>query len=404
MYPETPFPNVQLRDQDFTIAVLPVKSRTLQHVPVLAQVEESPEVRLRALADALCVSPLWAEMPRATLVARAAPDPLLGVMGYFDKAGRARLEALRWQLEYVLPSLRYVGYAQAQEDCERLAERLVERFGRDELRGFRFLAMPRGGFIVLGMLAYILGLGRSQLVAHEDAGAPLVVVDDCALSGVRFGEFLSRIEGPHVVFGHLYSSPDLRKAIEVRESGRVTCLSAHDLHDRAQENMGEQRQAWQQRWLERMGGQGYWAGQSEQICFAWNEPDFGFWNPVTGREENGWRFVPPDLCLKNRPASVAHRIPVQFQPQGKGPLRPSSSVLFGEFEGQVAVGNLKLGESFVLEGVGADMWRAVVKYGNLEVAADVLLRIYEVDDAALRADLREFVENLLSKSLLEKCA
>src|ERR671910_1255702 len=183
------FLNVRLRNHDFTVAELPVKPQTLQHLAGLGQVGESPQARLQTLADALAVSPLWAEMPRATLVVRAAPDPLLGVVGYFDAAGRARLEALRWQLEHILPRLRYVGYAQAQEDCERLAARLVERFGRDELRGFRFVAIPRGGFIVLGMLAYILGLERSQLEAapySEHAGAPLVVVDDCALSGVRF--------------------------------------------------------------------------------------------------------------------------------------------------------------------------------------------------------------------------
>ena len=404
MQPETTFSNWQWRDHDFTVAVLPVKSRTLQHLPVLSQVGESSEARLRALAEALSVSPLWAEMPRATLVVRAAPDPLLGVVGYFDAAGRARLEALRWQLEHILPRLRYVGYAQAQEDCERLAARLVEKFGRDELRGFRFVAIPRGGFIVLGMLAYILGLGRSQLEPSQDTGAPLIIVDDCALSGVRFREFLSHLESPRVVFAHLYSSLELREAIEVQESDRVTCLSAHDLRDHAQGNLGEQHLAWKRRWLERMNGEGYWVGQGEQVCFAWNEPDFGFWNPVTEREENGWRFLPPDLCLKNRLASGAHPIPVQFQPQGKGPLRPSSSVLFGEFEGQVAVGNLKTGESFILEGVGTDMWRAVVEYGNLEEAADALLKIYEIDGATLRADLRGFVEDLLSQSLLENRA
>jgi len=398
---------VRLRDHDFTVAELPVKPQTLQHLAGLGQVGESPQARLQTLADALAVSPLWAEMPRATLVVRAAPDPLLGVVGYFDAAGRARLEALRWQLEHLLPRLRYVGYAQAQRDCERLAARLVERFGRDELRGFRFVAIPRGGFIVLGMLAYILGLERSQLEAapySEHAGAPLVVVDDCALSGVRFGEFLSRLESPRVVFAHLYSSPELREAIEARESGRVTCLSARDLRDYARERLGEERLAWRQQWLDRMDGRGYWVGQSEYVCFAWNEPDFGFWNPVTEREENGWRFVPPDLCLKNRPASGAHSVSVQFQPRGKGPLGPSSDILFGEFEGQVAVGNLKTGESFVLEGVGSDMWRAVVEHGNLEEAADALLKIYEVDGATLRADLRGFVEDLLSQGLLKNRA
>ena len=79
-------------------------------------------------------------------------------------------------------------------------------------------------------------------------------------------------------------------------------------------------------------------------------------------------------------------------------------MLFGEFEGELALGNRKTGESFVLEGVGADMWRAVVEYGKLEEAADALLKIYEVDGATLRADLRKFVDDLLSQSLLENRA
>lgn len=391
----------QLTDHQTTVFILLADPGTLRRAEVLQRSGGDTNARLHALASALSISPLWAEMPGATLIVRTAPEPLLGVVGCFDEADRVRLGALRWQLEYVLPRLRYVSYAQAEEDCERLAARLVKRFGQDELRDFRFAAIPRGGFIVLGMLAYILGLRRSELEPPHLPDAPLVVVDDCTLSGVRFGQFLERIENPLVIFAHLYSPPELRQAIEVREPGRVTCLSARDLRDHAPENLGEEYPAWRKRWLQRMGRHGYWVGQYEQVCFAWNEPDVGFWNPVTEREETGWRFVPPQLCLKNRPASGAKPITVEAQPQGKGPLRPSSRVLFGEFEGQVVVGNLETEESFVLEDVGVDIWQAVVEHGDLDAAADALLESYEVDGATLRADLRGFVEDLLSRGLLE---
>lgn len=392
---------MQLTDDQFAVFILLTDPETLQRAQVLEQAGGDLETRLRVLAEALAVDPLWAEMPRATLVGRTVPDPILVVMGYFDAAGRARLEALRWQMEHELPRLLYVGYSRAEEDCERLAARLVQRFGRDGLRDFRFVAIPRGGFIVLGMLAYVLGLRRSQLEPPHPPDAPLMVVDDCTLSGVRFGDFLERVESPRVVFAHLYSAPELREAIEARDPHRVTCLSAHDLRDHAPENLGDEYPAWRERWLERMDPSGYWVGQPERVCFAWNEPDTGFWNPVTGREETGWRFVPPELCLKNRPTPGAKPVPVQIQPRGKGPLRPSPSVLFGEFEGQVAVGNPKTEESFILEDVGADMWRAVVEHGDQEAAADSLLESYEIDGAVLRADLREFVEDLLSEGLLE---
>lgn len=356
--------------------------------------------RLWDLATAISASPAWGEMPRAALVVRDEPDPLLGVVGCFGAAERARLEGLRWRLENVLPRLRYVGYEQATEDCERLADQLVERFGREELRGFRFTAIPRGGLIVLGMLSYVLGLRQSQLESPHPSDSPLVVVDDCALSGVRFGRFLERLESQPVVFAHLYSPPELRHAIESRERGEVVCLGAHDLRDHAPARQGDGYAPWRERWLARMDARGYWVGQPDHLCFAWNEPDVVTWNPVSGREENGWHLVPPGLCLKNRPAPGAEPVQVQNQPRGRGPLRPSSRVLFGELEGQLVIGDLQTSESFVLEGAGADMWRAVLEHGNLEAAAEALLREYEVDGPALKADLRGFAGDLLSRGLL----
>lgn len=391
---------MQLTDPRPLVAVLQTHHGQTYYPQVLRSAE-GPEARLSTLADALSSSPLWAEMPHATLVVRAEPSPLLGVVGYFDAAGEARLEGLRWQLEHVLPRLRYVGYAQAEEDCERLAARLVERFGHDELRGFRFVAIPRGGFIVLGMLAYVLGLRRSQLEPPHPADAPLVVVDDCALSGVRFGQFLERFDNPRVIFAHLYSPPELREAIEAREPRDVTCLGARDLPDRAPENLGDEYPSWRERWVKRMDRRGYWVGQTDQVCFAWNEPDIGIWNPVTEREESGWRFVPPELCLKNRVAPGTRPIRVQAQLKGKGPLRPSAHVLFGELEEQVVVGDLKTGEGFALSGVGADMWRAIVEYGGSKEVVAALLEDYDVDEATLRADLHGFIEELLSRGLLE---
>jgi hypothetical protein len=95
-------------------------------------------------------------------------------------------------------------------------------------------------------------------------------------------------------------------------------------------------------------------------------------------------------------------IPVQVQPEGPGPLRPSTHVLFGEYRGNIVVGNLETKASFSLTGVAADMWRAVVEHGNFEAAVVALSREYEVDEGTLRADLRDFVEDLLARDLLDQ--
>lgn len=390
---------MQLAESQLLVSVLETNFESLCYGRS-QQTAAGREASLRALASALSNSPLWAESPSAALVVRPEPEPMLGVVGYFDAVERARLEGLRWQLENSLPRLRYVGYEQAEEDCELLAERLVERFGCEELRSFRFTAIPRGGFIVLGMLSYILGLRQSQLEIPHPPDAPLVIVDDCALSGVRFGRFIQGLESQRVTFAHLYSPSGLRHAIESDGRREVTCVSARELQDHAPGVQGEDYPAWRERWMSRMDSRGYWVCQPDHLCFAWNEPDTSLWNPVIEREEEGWRLVPPELCLKNRPTPGAEPLRVQVQPEGMGPLKPASRVLFGELEGQIVLGDLSTDESFVLEGVGADMWRAVVEHGNLDGAADALLREYEVDGSTLRADLRGFVEDLLAQGVL----
>ena len=83
-------------------------------------------------------------------------------------------------------------------------------------------------------------------------------------------------------------------------------------------------------------------------------------------------------------------------------MRPSEEAIFGEFEGNIVVGNTETRASFTLTGVAADMWRCVVEHGNLDAAVASLLREYDVDPSMLRADLRGFVEDLLAQDLLER--
>jgi hypothetical protein len=178
-------------------------------------------------------------------------------------------------------------------------------------------------------------------------------------------------------------------------------MGARDLHDHAPEMYGEDYPLWRERWANRLGGSGYWIGQPGHLCFPWNEPDVTTWNPVSKKMERGWRLVPPELCLKNRPAQGTEPVPVQVQPAGTGSLRPSGHVLFGEFEESIVVGNVETRSSFALTGVAADMWRAIVERGDLDEAAASLSEEYAVDPSTLRGDLRAFADDLLAQNLLE---
>lgn len=377
------------------------KSEVEQWGDASCDIRGSTTDTLIKLAEALAASSLGREMPGATLIARPAPEPALGVLGHFDAAAEARLKARTAELNHTLPRVKYVSYAQVEEDCERLGMQLVERFGRDELRRFKFTAIPRGGFIVLGILAYVLGLEQAQLETPDTTDKPLVIVDDCALTGSRFARFVNRFQNRHLVFSHLYSHPNLREAIEGREKQVVCCVGARDLHDYAPELFGATHARWREHWMSHAGGPRYWIGNTEHLCFPWSEPDRAVWNPVAEQVERGWPVVPPDLCVKNRTTHDG-LVPIQVQPEGQGPLRPSSRVLFGEYEERVVVGDMAGESSVSLTGVAADMWRAIVQHGNLEDAVASLAREYDIDSATLRVDLQGFVEALIDRGLLEE--
>ena len=357
-----------------------------------------------ALARALASSSLWHKFRKAVLVARCGPHPLLGLAGEFDRADDSRIGILHEQLACDLPNLRYIDHLQAQADCRLLAERLEERFGDAARNAFHYIAVPRGGHIVLGMLAYALDLPSMRLEQSNSPDTPLVVVDDCAMSGARFRQVLARLPNRRIVFAALYAPPDLRAAIEEQEPRVEACISAYDLEDHAPRRQGEHYPAWRewQRSSRREGA--YWYGQYPPIAFAWNEPDAGFWNAATGQREKAWNLVPPELCMKNRAPASLEAARIQVQRDGPGPMNPPGNVLFADVDDTILVADAVSGETYALRDVSADMWRALVGLGDLEPAAARLQTLYAVDEATLMDDLRTFTDELVAGGLLERLA
>ena len=336
------------------------------------------------------------------MVVRPVPEPLLGLLGYFDDEMTASVEALQWQLDYALERLRYVDYAQAERACEELAAQLLDRFGRSGLQHLQFVGVPRGGLIVLGMLSYALDLQHEQMEPPFSPEHPLVVVDDCALTGLRFARFVERYRDYDIVFAPLYSHPDLRAAIEEREPHVLACMSAQDLHDHAPEAFGDEYPQWRSQWLDRSDEACYWIGQPDRVCFPWNEPDIAIWNEAASQEQQGWRVVPPAWCLKNRAAPGETPRRLQVQPAGEGPLRPSKEVLYGHLNEEVIIARVETKEAYSLTGVAASMWEALIRHGSQKRILRALLAQYDVAESTLRADVDRFINDLAARGLIEE--
>jgi hypothetical protein len=294
---------------------------------------------------------------------------------------------------------------------------LLTRFGRAAVSEMRFVAIPRGGLLVLGMLSYVLGLRREQLMPSEaplasgapdspPSGPPIVVVDDCSLTGLRFGEFLNghpelRNRGvDSVVFAHLYSHPELRSAIEDGDERVVTALAAHDLRDHAPEILGSDHAEWQDGWMKRSGKQCYWVGRPDRLAFPWTEPDLTVWNPDREREEPGWRIIPPERCLKNRFASREGSGRIQVQPPGIGPVRPASGTYFARLGDAVIAANLGTGKVVRLDGIGGEIWMGLMQGDSPEAVAASLSAHYAVERKQARGDIEELLQDLVRLGLV----
>jgi hypothetical protein len=374
--------------------------------------ESSVKAALLSLLSAIGSDPLWERLSGARLVTRSHPVPLIAAFGHFSSFERARLHNLATLLTEALDNHRYVDYIEAERLSECLAEALVQRFSREALRGFRFAAIPRGGHIVLGMLAYALDLDPWQLcdidsALSEGQAAPVVIVDDCAISGIRLQQHLRAAKEQDVVFASLLAPDGFRPALMAREKSVLDCLSAETLEDLGPRRYGEGYAEWQREREFLSQGQGVWVGVVSYFAFAWSEPQSKYWNADVQRFEPGWRLQPARHCLAHR-----HRHSASWPLERISCcdaihewLRLAERVLWVDIQGQVAVAMMPLaGEAdascFRLEGSAAAMWHAAMTCGSPDAAVTTLQRRYAIDRRVLQGDLQEFVSALKARGLV----
>lgn len=389
---------VWLKSMTYRCLSLPFEEDALLHYGQQLKLE-TPEQALYAVAQAIAVHPIWQEAPQGICIVRSAPKPLLAILGTFSAKLLGKISLQAPFLTQACRRLRYVSYGEAIATCEQLATQLRQTFGSKALREFQFYGVPRGGLIVLGLLSYILGLRSEQLNSPSFSDVPLVIVDDCALSGSRFYGVLGQYPQHPLVLAVLYAHPDLRQSIMSREPTVMGCFSGEDLYDYGPEAMGDSYGAWQVQNQARLEGHRYWLGLPDYICFPWNEPDQLLWNPSTAELEQSWHILPPAACLKNRLPKDS-TLPIQIQLPVQGWLQPTEAVAFGELNGQVLIGHLPTGETFGLSGKAAEFWRVILKAQGLEMAIAQLSQQYP--NGNLRLELTQLIEQLIHQQILRR--
>lgn len=357
------------------------------------------EDALTCLARAILSTPGWSGAEGARLVVRRHPEPRLAVLGRLPAEMEEWLTVSFGRLPEIAGRLVYLDDRTVRDQVAELSRKLLGELAGD-LPAATFSPVVRGGFIVLGQLAYQMGLGPRQLQGEAAPGGVRVFVDDCIISGARAREIIERYRGDRIVFGVLWAHPGLIHRIEEEEKGRVRVVAAQHLTDLAPEIHGSGYEEWLGRWRDRSDSGAYWHGITEHIAFPWSEPDVGIWSDMLGKTVLAFRVTPPELCLKNRVTFEGHARLLQVQPEASGPLRPADDILFADVDETIYIAATATARSLKLTSSAADFWRALVRRGSRQGMVEDISRLYDVDALALRADVEAFIAQLIEQGVL----
>lgn len=369
----------------------------------------------RVLAEAIAGSPAWHGGGSVVVAVRCRPEPLIALVGRFDATQRARIESLRSVLATILPWTRRLGPSEVESACVALAAHLRNELDPSELTRTRFVGVPRGGAIVLGMVSYLLDLEPTQLrlrptdPSMNGGEAPVVIVDDVVISGLRAAEAIARApEDTSVVLATLASPPEARQALQRSFPQLRSVLSALDLHDHAPEIHGDELEAWRARWRRRSPEGAVWIGSPEHLVFPWGEPDIASWNEERGRSENAWQLFPPSTTLKARGRreglSKPSHAEVQEVAASNGRYQLAAHLLQARTAEGVLLVDSENEVTHLLEASSAVSWSALLDVARnddpIEYTAQRLLEVFDVSSEQARADARTFRDEVLAAGLL----
>lgn len=79
----------------------------------------------------------------------------------------------------------------------------------------------------------------------------------------------------------------------------------------------------------------------------------------------------------------------------------AEAVLFQDIQRELVLLNMENQQYYGLNEVGAEMWRLLLEYGDIESAAGQIETRYNVDREKARADIRSLANDLVQAGLLK---
>ncbi len=356
---------------------------------------------LLGLAEALSRGPPAVGSSGAIIAVRETPHPYL-VFVHPEGGDQQRLTHLPVLLATAAPRFRPCSWADAEDAAAALAAKVRSTLSTADLDAARLLAIPRGGLIAAGLLAYALDVPHNRIGVIGSQGptapdsSPVILVDDCLISGVRLRGALRELHGESIVVATLYSHPEVRSAVETAEARVAACLGGEDLRDHGERLLGEDYPAWKALWMRRVPDR-YAAVLTDLVAFPWSEPDVRVWNDRTQTVEPHWWLAPPSLCFRTRLTEPT--MEVQSADDHPGIERLSPSVVPVRTADAMVLIDCQERTGVLLRGTAAELWEEWMAGGSATAARRVAER-YQVDESRVRRDLDGALGDLRGKGML----
>ena len=347
---------------------------------------------LNELIVAIAKNEFWHIDEQSFIVCRACTDGAY-IAVCTTESSQDHLSEINSQLQSLDTSLQQIQYldsTQCLDLTKSLAKIIKQTVPENILKNSQVVAIPRGGLFIQAMLSYFLPLEHHQLQYTENDvdTSPLIIVDDCAISGLRLAQQLKKFPNREIYFFTIASPRELRDSVNSKESRILDFKSVLDVKSYSTLDLNHASQC-------------YWRGQCDTIIFPWSETQRSY--RFNGQLSNVplWKVAPNKLCLSAREKKQRIRT-TEIKENPSSVMSTPDDVLYHTDQGLTRILNVSTMKHYSLDSIGSTIWQSLLKNADLDNVLAELSSIYGVSKTKLNSDVQLLTQKLFNDGLINE--
>ena len=336
---------------------------------------------LRQLSHTISTSTNWESLGDCALVFR--DHDAGGCLAVCMQDDLKHTVEIQTQLNFLQKSIQQIQYLDIAK-CESLAHSLAQKINLsldpETLQKSRVVSIPRGGLFVSAMLSYILPIKHHQLQPFSDCDSPIILIDDCSISGFRLAQQLCGLKNKQIYFYTLVSPAQLRQAALAVQPRLRVFESAMDLNVYNNDSSG------------RMDARSnrYWQGQCDAICFPWGETQRFYPSDSENKQTTLWPVSPLQKNLKS--SLLEQKIPFYAVTEAQDrAISTGQHILYYSKDNLTRIYNAESKQHYSLDGVGSAIWQSLLSHSTVDQTLEHLCSLFSVEKKRLEKDVKDLI-------------